>query len=859
MNPRWSKHTRIFVLTFFIVLLAFLSNTVHAGAIEYILNNPAGYEFSPQSVEASWEDVGENSSSGGGISNNNNDSDLPSMTFAPDGSLFIAWEDYSGGDGEIYVRRWNGNSWNQVGSNSAQSGGISNNSGTSRRPSLDITPGGTPYIAWDDNSNGDYEIYVKTWNGSSWTEVGSISASGGGISNNSGDSMSPKLVVDNNGIPYVCWIDDSSGNWEIYIRRWNNSYWEEVGSNSASGGGISNNSGVSRSCTLAIGSNNRPVVAWRDNTSGDYEIYARQWNGSSWSLIGNSSASGGGISNNSGISGNPRMINGDGNMLYLGWHDSSPGNYEIYLRRWNGSSWVEVGNSARGGGISSNSSKSTATSPAYSANGNLYVAWHDEPSSGDVEIFVRRWNGSSWVEVGNNSASGGGISNNSGDSTKPHLIFSPSGIPYIAWSDGSAGDTEIYVKRWSEGVNCYNLNLTHTGNGSDPMAFPSKSLDCNNGQYVSGENIDLEAYPSNGWYVSSWTGTSNDNSNSLFNTVTMPSSDHTVVANYEEEQQYYSLTVNVNGNGSVVINPDQTSYVQGTTVELTAQPGGGWAFSGWSGDLNGNTNPTLLSMNGDKSVTANFEQTADTTAPAIIDDLEAVPGDSVGSIKLSWTAPGDDGTSGRASRYVVRRSNSRIISSNWGSATDISGEPQPDNSGSRQTMTVKGLAEGRRYYFAIRAEDEAGNMGGISNSPDATTPTIHKIHLPNLLASFTNYWDGNREREPNDKYNLANGVLRSGITYFGSFSDANDIDDYYHFTSNNSGLVEITLKNIPYGQDYDLVLRNEFLSAVGFSGNHENSDELISVNLSSGLYYIQVNNDIKKAHTDSYSLKVIYP
>jgi hypothetical protein len=87
------------------------------------------------------------------------------MDIAPDGTPYIAWEDDGDGDDEIYVRRWNGSSWEEVGSGSASGGGISNNSGSSRRPALDIAPEpyGTPYVAWYDNSSGDYEIYVRQW------------------------------------------------------------------------------------------------------------------------------------------------------------------------------------------------------------------------------------------------------------------------------------------------------------------------------------------------------------------------------------------------------------------------------------------------------------------------------------------------------------------------------------------------------------------------------------------------------------------------------------------------------------------------------------------------------------------------
>jgi Divergent InlB B-repeat domain len=41
-------------------------------------------------------------------------------------------------------------------------------------------------------------------------------------------------------------------------------------------------------------------------------------------------------------------------------------------------------------------------------------------------------------------------------------------------------------------------------------------------------------------------------------------------------------------------------------VQVTAVPGSGASFSGWSGDLNGSTNPTTITMTSNKSITATF-------------------------------------------------------------------------------------------------------------------------------------------------------------------------------------------------------------------------------------------------------------
>ncbi len=68
----------------------------------------------------------------------------------------------------------------------------------------------------------------------------------------------------------------------------------------------------------------------------------------------------------------------------------------------------------------------------------------------------------------------------------------------------------------------------------------------------------------------------------------------------------YTLTTNTVGGGSITKSPDGGTYDEGTQVTLTAVPDSGKRFSGWSGDLTGSTNPAVITMDADKSVTATF-------------------------------------------------------------------------------------------------------------------------------------------------------------------------------------------------------------------------------------------------------------
>jgi thermitase len=67
----------------------------------------------------------------------------------------------------------------------------------------------------------------------------------------------------------------------------------------------------------------------------------------------------------------------------------------------------------------------------------------------------------------------------------------------------------------------------------------------------------------------------------------------------------YSLTTN-GTNGTITLNPAGGTYASGTIVNATAAPNTGYTFTGWSGALTGTTNPGTVTMNANKSLTANF-------------------------------------------------------------------------------------------------------------------------------------------------------------------------------------------------------------------------------------------------------------
>jgi hypothetical protein len=102
----------------------------------------------------------------------------------------------------------------------------------------------------------------------------------------------------------------------------------------------------------------------------------------------------------------------------------------------------------------------------------------------------------------------------------------------------------------------------------------------------------------------------------------------------------------------------------------------------------------------------------DVTAPAAIANLAATTS-TMGVAALTWTAVGDDGTSGTAASYDLRYSTSPITAGNFAAATAL-GAPTPSAAGTTQSRDAT-LPVGHTYYFAMTTRDAAGNVSALSN------------------------------------------------------------------------------------------------------------------------------------------------
>ena len=145
----------------------------------------------------------------------------------------------------------------------------------------------------------------------------------------------------------------------------------------------------------------------------------------------------------------------------------------------------------------------------------------------------------------------------------------------------------------------FTLTTNVVGSGS-VSSVPAGSI------YNENDVVSLTATPAAGFEFSGWSGDLTGITNPA--SITMDGN-KTVTATFTEVQVVqFTLTTNVIGSGSVTPSPAGGIYTEATIVTLTATPAVGFEFSGWSGDLSGAINPSTITMDANKSVTATFTE-----------------------------------------------------------------------------------------------------------------------------------------------------------------------------------------------------------------------------------------------------------
>ena len=140
-----------------------------------------------------------------------------------------------------------------------------------------------------------------------------------------------------------------------------------------------------------------------------------------------------------------------------------------------------------------------------------------------------------------------------------------------------------------------------------------------------------------------------------------------------------------------------------------------------------------------KRLNANNVLDDDSIAPSPVTNL-AVAADAASSVtplggtslRLTWTASGDDGLTGTATSYDIRYALTAITDdATFNAAMQVKAEPAPASTGSSESYTVPGLNPESTYHFALKIADNVGNTSTLSNGTSAATGAVYQSFSDN--------------------------------------------------------------------------------------------------------------------------------
>ena len=126
--------------------------------------------------------------------------------------------------------------------------------------------------------------------------------------------------------------------------------------------------------------------------------------------------------------------------------------------------------------------------------------------------------------------------------------------------------------------------------------------------------------------------------------------------------------------------------------------------------------------------------TVDNVSPSSINDLSALSYPTVGGIKITFTAPGDNGATGTCTNYEIAYSTTVITNDtdfNNALKYDTSGIT-PQNSGNTESIILTLLPAGTTFYISVKGVDESGNKSVFGNTDSAVSGNFGVSKTPNI-------------------------------------------------------------------------------------------------------------------------------
>lgn len=362
------------------------------------------------------------------------DQEFPQIVADGGGGYIVVWQDFrNGADYNIYAQRigpTGDTDWADAGVQ------ICGAAGDQVSPRLVADGAGGAIVVWEDGRGADSDIYaqrIDDTGGTHWTAGGLV------VCAEAGDQDHAALVGDGSGGVIVAWEDHrrTPGKEDVYAQR------VGAGGTATWGGGgivVGDTTGIQKSVGIAGDGAAGAVLVWSDDRAAVGGIHAAHLDDLGDVIW----ASGGSVFGGTGTSYDRPVIVGDGagggivacQVLTVGGH------WDILAQRI-----APTGDLLWGtGGATLCSYAGDQTLPQIATDGSrgAIVAWHDERSATNTDVYVQRvdsWGTPSWFP------NGLGVTTTLDDASEPRIVSDGDGGVLVTWHGGPSGYEDVLAQR----------------------------------------------------------------------------------------------------------------------------------------------------------------------------------------------------------------------------------------------------------------------------------------------------------------------------------------------------------------------------------------------------------------------------
>lgn len=193
--------------------------------------------------------------------------DYPALLETRDGVVWSAWQTYSDGGDQIYVR-----------GAAAAPEAIAKPNGDYFRTTLAQDKRGHVWVIWSAREGGNFDLYGRRWDGANWSSIQRIT-------DHPAADIYHSAAADKDGNLHLAWMSARGDNFDIYTRQWDGRRWSAEMK-------VSTSAANDWEPAIAAAPAGGVTILWDTYDRGNYDVVMRTMRGGKWGPVQAIAASG---------------------------------------------------------------------------------------------------------------------------------------------------------------------------------------------------------------------------------------------------------------------------------------------------------------------------------------------------------------------------------------------------------------------------------------------------------------------------------------------------------------------------------------------------------------------------------------